>query len=499
MRSRSRCERVELVVMQRGLKREAMSPETRRRIAEGLPEFLQRQRWFGGKARGLRSVEVEDVIGVGGVTVLVAGVKYADGAEERYALPVIGAGEAFRDAMGEREFLSALLDSVKNEDVFRGERGSLRGCRTKNFGELWDANGEGAEPRVISGEQSNSSVVYGEKLILKFIRRMEEGENPDLEIGRFLSEQTSYQRIAKVAGYLEYDSGEGGCVTQGIVQEFVANEGDAWRHVQKILAECYARERRVNDSQLLEQIALLGKRTAELHLALGSEREDAAFAPEKFTREFQAELRRSFEELTRRTMETLRGRAREMDSPWKEKADELQAREQKILRQFRVLSDELIDAERIRIHGDYHLGQVLWTGTNFVIIDFEGEPARPLAERRKKQSPLQDVAGMLRSFEYAAFAPLLMPSDAGGFELRNRADLGRAAEEWSVAAGERFLAEYIATCGGAAFLPAREEQRSALLKVYLLAKAVYELGYELNNRPGWVGLPMEGILRLLAA
>lgn len=485
--------------MKSGLKREGLSGEARQRMAERLPEFLQGQRWFGGKARGVKSAAIEDVIAVGEVVVLVARVKYADGAQEKYAVPLVIDGERLGDAMGEGAFLSALLDGVKNEKTFRGERGSLRGRRTQRFEELYDERVSQAVPRLLSGEQSNSSVIYGDKLILKFIRRLEEGENPDLEIGRFLSERTKYPHIAKVAGHLEYEAGENGCVTQGILQEFVPNEGDAWRHVQKILGESYARDGRVNNARLLQETGLLGRRTAELHLALASEREDAAFAPEKFTWEFQRELRKSFEGRARRTMEMLRGRMADMDSRWRQKAGQLESCEEEILGRFRFLSEELVEAERIRIHGDYHLGQVLFTGSDFVIIDFEGEPARALAERRQKQSPLQDVAGMLRSFEYAAFAALLMPAAAAEIVERGAADLWESAEEWSRRAGERFLAEYFAACGEAGFLPKRDRQRSALLNVFLLGKAVYELGYELNNRPGWVGLPIEGILRLLAA
>jgi trehalose synthase-fused probable maltokinase len=152
---------------------------------------------------------------------------------------------------------------------------------------------------------------------------------------------------------------------------------------------------------------------------------------------------------------------------------------------------------RLRIHGDYHLGQVLYTGSDFVIIDFEGEPARPLEERRIKQSPLQDVAGMLRSFHYAAFAPLLTPSAGSSVSLIKNAGLSRLAETWSRCAADRFLGQYYETSGAAPYLPAEAGERAGILETYLLAKAIYELGYELNNRPAWVGIPLEGISRLL--
>jgi maltose alpha-D-glucosyltransferase/alpha-amylase len=174
-------------------------------------------------------------------------------------------------------------------------------------------------------------------------------------------------------------------------------------------------------------------------------------------------------------------------------------REQDTLQRFRKLLSAPIDARRIRIHGDYHLGQVLYTGGDFVIIDFEGEPARPLEERRIKQSPLQDVAGMLRSFHYAAFAPLLMPRAGSSVSQRKNASRSRLAEAWSRCAADAFLDKYYETSGAAQFLPADAGERASLLEMYLLAKAIYELGYELNNRPAWVGIPLEGISRLLSS
>src|ERR1043166_8109344 len=249
-----------------GTKVEELTGEARRKIVEQLPEFLLKQRWFGAKARKIRSALVLDVVAMGAAALLVIGVEYEEGMAERYAVPVKREGAAdgcgLQDAMGDGEFLATLLECVKGEREFRGERGSLRGVQTKRFREFDSASM--GEARLIQGEQSNSSVIYGDKLILKFIRRMEEGENPDLEIGRFLSERTKYPHIAKVAGYLEYRSNDGGCVTQGILQEFVANEGDAWGHTQQILGEAYRRGDDVLDRHLLDEMGLLGRRTAEV-------------------------------------------------------------------------------------------------------------------------------------------------------------------------------------------------------------------------------------------
>jgi maltose alpha-D-glucosyltransferase/alpha-amylase len=215
--------------------------------------------------------------------------------------------------------------------------------------------------------------------------------------------------------------------------------------------------------------------------------------------EFQNSLESAFAELTRQTLRLLNGRMGSVPDEYRYKAAEIGAREQDILRAFRTALTGPIKAMRTRVHGDYHLGQVLYTGSDFVIIDFEGEPARPLPDRRGKQSPLQDVAGMLRSFHYAAFAPLLGPATGNSISQSRFARVSRWAEAWSRCAANRFLERYYELSGAANYLPADSQERAKVLQIYLLAKAIYELGYELNNRPGWVGIPLEGISALLSS
>jgi maltose alpha-D-glucosyltransferase/alpha-amylase len=367
---------------------------------------------------------------------------------------------------------------------------------------------------VLTGEQSNTSVIYGSRLILKFFRRIEEGENPDLEIGRFLTDKARFPHVPKIAGFVEYES-RGTKATQAILREFVPNQGDAWRYAVKTLTSFYEQVDESSEpefstsgdapefasepmARLLEEIGLLGKRTAELHLALSSEKDDPAFAPEPFTIEFQNGLKMSFAELTMRTMRLLYRRIGSVPVEFQDKATEIAGREQEILGIFDTELRAPIGAMRARVHGDYHLGQVLCTGSDFVIIDFEGEPARPLSERRGKQPPLQDVAGMLRSFQYAAFAPVLAPSAAGSISpSRFRCGITRWAEAWSRTAANRFLSQYYETSGAASYLPPDSHERAKLLQIYVLGKAIYELSYELNNRPSWVGIPLEGISALL--
>jgi trehalose synthase-fused probable maltokinase len=499
------------------------------------------QRWFGGKARQILGVEITDGIPFTSdetqAVVLVVTVKYQEGAEETYAIPLIALGQsrsrsfadsapnletengtriAFGDAFASPKFLGELLDVIKREGEMQGEKGRLRGSRTEFFSEIFPASGAPLA-KLLTGEQSNSSVIYGDRAILKFFRRIEEGLNPDLEIGTFLTERARFRHVPLIVGSLEYRPQSGKPTTQAILQEFVPNQGDAWRYAVKTLSAFYERagdpppeheHRSLEDisefasepmNRLLAEMGLLGQRTAELHLALSSDSEDPAFAPEPFTMQFQNSLETSSAELTSRTLRLLRARMANVPAEYKNKASGIAAQEQEIVQRFRSALSVPIEAMRVRIHGDYHLGQVLYTGSDFVIIDFEGEPSRPLAERRIKQSPLQDVAGMLRSFHYAAFAPLLMQPIGSSVSRGQINQLSRWAEVWSQCAANRFLHQYYETSGAARYLPAGSQDRAKLLETYLLAKAIYELGYELNNRPAWVGIPLEGVSRLLSS
>ena len=495
--------------------------EVRQTILSQLPAFLAAQRWFGGKARQIVAVDIVDATAAGAgepkTIVLTVTVQYREGASETYSIPIVSPPHsgALSDAFSRSEFLAELLDIIRQEREVPGENGRLQGFRAASFSEL-SGSAERATPRVLTGEQSNSSAIYGQRLILKFFRRVEAGENPDLEIGRFLSDRARFPHVARIGGWIEQQPRHGNMTTQAILQEFIPNQGDAWRYAVRTLSAFYQKAgdapqpflsasqepsefAEESMAQLLAQIGLLGKRTAELHLALASDSGDPAFAPEPFTKEFQNRLATSFAELTSGTLRLLRQRLASVPIEYKDRAMEIAEREQDIVRVFRSALSAPIRATRTRIHGDYHLGQVLYTGTDFVIIDFEGEPARPLADRRVKQSPLQDVAGMLRSFHYAAFAPLLTPPTERAMTNQQFAELKDWAETWNQCATDHFLAQYYETSAAAHYLPANSQAIDRLLELYLLAKAIYELGYELNNRPAWVGIPLEGIARLLSS
>jgi maltose alpha-D-glucosyltransferase / alpha-amylase len=518
-----------------------MHPQLRSALAAQLPAFLMKQRWFGGKARGISSAELADIILIPApaqaALLLMVTVKYADNTDESYAMPVLRVaddttnteGESFSmrlqtdasaapvfltDALKNEEFLSALLDLIQRRAILPGEKGELRALQTAAYSRLCPPSAGDLKPKAVGAEQSNTSVIYGRHLILKFFRRMQEGINPDLEISKFLTEQTPFAGVPPLAGSLEYRTRDGKLMVQGILQQFVPNEGDAWSYTLRSLSRFYGEAAKHADdagsrdnteqvpsaaravvNSYLDAAELLGQRTAEMHIALASEPSDPAFAPEPFTMEFQRDLEQSIVSLMARVFDVLRGKITTLPEEQQSKAVELAGQEKSIVSRFQAALSQPIHAMRTRIHGDYHLGQVLRAGSDFVIIDFEGEPARPIAERRIKRSPLQDVAGMLRSFHYAAFAPLLGENKVQVQDARKASAL---AESWNAWVAERFLKKYFLTAGAAPFLSQSQADTQRLLELHLLEKAIYELGYELNNRPAWVAIPLQGISKLLS-
>jgi maltose alpha-D-glucosyltransferase/alpha-amylase len=264
-----------------------------------------------------------------------------------------------------------------------------------------------------------------------------------------------------------------------------------------LVGDAAAREPADQLSKQVEFVELLGRRTAEFHLALDSSPTDPAFAREPFTPEVREALESSLHDLAVRNFDLLRLRSELLPQPLRETVAKVLELEHDVLLAVHAGLENDIRSVRIRIHGDYHLGQVLFTGSDFFIIDFEGEPARPVSERRAKRSPLQDVAGMLRSFHYAARSALLSVQERLGTSTSLDAKPKLLAKRWQALATRHFLQSYRKAAAGAPFLPADPNEFDGLLRVHLLGKAIYELGYELNNRPDWLAIPLEGIERLL--
>ncbi len=247
----------------------------------------------------------------------------------------------------------------------------------------------------------------------------------------------------------------------------------------------------------LESARLIGESTAALHKTLASEVEDHGFTPEPFTPHVQRGLFQSMRNTTRRNLQLLNARFKSLPADIQAQAQPVLGLESKILDRLRSIYERRLDAARIRCHGDYHLGQLLYTGKDFLIIDFEGEPATAISERRLKHSPLRDVAGMIRSFYYAAYAGLRRQGQLGALQAGNRKQMEAWARFWSRWVSADFYATYREAAGAASFLPASNADLQLMMDAYLLQKAVYELGYELNNRPDWAGIPLQAIVELV--
>ncbi len=528
--------------------------DRRDRLTTVLLDWMGRRRWYRGKARQVKSASILEGIPVAvgrrdGLAVLLS-VGYSEGEEEIYSLPLIAlsaeeAGLLLADvpqaeiahltAEGEPaqllvdgamvpEFAEALLGIIGGRRRIRGGTGELAGQPSRAYRALRGPADHRLTAVPLGAEQSNSSTAFDERLILKLFRAVEPGLNPELEIGRFLDDH-GFRHVPRVAGAIEYRRGKGHSATVAIAQEYAQNANDLWAMTKDEAAaflEVVGAEAeeppeasfgtaalvRASADELpavayrlcgshLETARLLGDRTGELHRVLASDAGEPAFAPEPMT---SFHLRSLFQAIRGQAAESFRLLRRQrdrLDPTLQERVDEVLAAAPKVEAHLRPLLERRIGGMRIRIHGDYHLGQVLHTGKDVVIIDFEGEPARSIGERRLKRPALTDVAGMLRSYDYAAFGALADERASGAVD-GDAATLDRWTRAWYDWSARAFLDGYRRATAGATFLPEDDDGFVALLDALLLSKAAYELRYELNSRPDWIGIPLAGIEELLA-
>jgi maltose alpha-D-glucosyltransferase/alpha-amylase len=509
-----------------------------------LPGYIAQQRWFGGKSRTISSVRVISSTRVPSSLAELTAVEVAYKNEpsttaEVYQIPLAVAsgpqaddlrvnspraviapldnsqkGPVLFDATADESFRRALLRMVAQSDAAaaEGDAAALLSTHTRelNVQPMLEASS-----KVGSAEQSNTSLIFDELAILKLFRRLAPGENPEVEMTRFLTDTAQFQHIPAYLGDLHRASDRG---TVAFLQTFARNEGDGWAWTLDELARYYESvvgcpapstvgvpatlgstvdalpEAREHAGLYLDAAQLLGQRTAELHLALATQTNDTAFQAEPFTGEDLATERERIEQQVtsalaalERTLATIE---QELPQETVKQAQEVLARRGGVKERLAELSgDPAQFGQRIRIHGDLHLGQLLRARTDFLFVDFEGEPARSLEDRRRKQSPLRDVAGMLRSFSYAAQAAL-------GRHIQRRPEHSSTLEPWATlwersVAGE-FLRGYRETMGASSLLPSPEKVEM-LLRALLLEKACYELAYELNNRPTWLYIPLAGV------
>jgi maltose alpha-D-glucosyltransferase/alpha-amylase len=367
-------------------------------------------------------------------------------------------------------------------------------------------------------EQSNSSVIYDDKIYLKMFRKLEEGINPDLELTKQLSEKCGFEHVPTYLGDIQYVAPGQDAASLVMAQSFTLNEQDGWSQTLQAVSRYF--DRVLEDPQLppapsvglweeiqepflgliegvhLQTVRLLGERTAEMHLALAQDTESYDFAPEPFSLQHQRSVFQSIRSETKQTFALLTRSLSSLDERSKSLAENVLQHANELATCHDYLLRDPIDAKKIRIHGDYHLGQLLFTGKDYVILDFEGEPGRPIGERRLKRSALIDVAGMLRSFNYAAHHGLL---ESRTVRPVDQPTLETYADIWSTRASQVFIIAYLDKAANASFVPKDREDLRLLLRSFLILKALYELRYELNNRPKWVAIPLRGLLGLVDA
>jgi maltose alpha-D-glucosyltransferase/alpha-amylase len=338
----------------------------------------------------------------------------------------------------------------------------------------------------------------GERLMLKGYRRLRSGISPELEMGQYLTEAVHYPNCARLAGVLEYTAGGGPARPLALLQAFVANQGDGWSYASEYLKRHLEVNRTAPSTDAppvnthdahIALIRVLATRTAELHRALATPSTNPDFNPEAMSAADVESYRQRARSEVRETLATLGTNLEQLAAPDRDKATAVLARSESILARIDAYAQGAPRGLKIRVHGDYHLGQVLLTRNDFVIIDFEGEPGRGLEQRRAKQSCLRDVAGMLGSFSYVQLAAVRqLAHDESQF-----ARLGALARAWELEARAAFLAAYDETARGANLYESLDPG-SGLLGLFEIEKAFYELRYELGNRPSWAGIPLQAIL-----
>jgi maltose alpha-D-glucosyltransferase/alpha-amylase len=512
-------------------------------LAKSLKAYMFRARWFGGKGRKITGLELLETLAIptpepnSSSQLGIVKVNYSEGLAESY---MVGFGYAqgerakkmtderpamviaetqgaeqgiIYDALLEPEFCKSILNMMVQKKNILGSFGKL-------VSEFHDAKDDAIpEPIFRNLEQSNTSIIYGDKYYLKFYRRLEEGENPEIEIGRFFR-QKDFKETSRFIGSLSYAQGNVR-TSLAVLQNVVPHETDGWNLMlnkvgqiaEKILTESLLDPdlskpplniHKLSDLQpsanymevagySLVLVKQLGEKTADMHLALGTDDRDPTFIAEPFTPFHQRSMFQSFRNLADKTLAQLSQALPSLEGKTKEMAQRVLSAQDTIYERFSYVKTVHLSGMRTRIHGDYHLGQVLFTGQDFYIVDFEGEPARGFGERKLKRSPLKDVAGMLRSFAYVAE----FYSRKHVVKEQDREKLEVHLHIWSRWAGIEYLKAYLGKMQSSGLLPKEERQIEVVLKMFLLEKALYEVGYELRNRPEWVNIPLSGVLDVL--
>jgi len=510
-----------------------MSEKVRRQLeTQVLPFYVAGRRWYAAKSEGVRRVDIADHVewkpGERGFLVTLARVERASGETDTYFLPLTLAWEdrddalmrtlaaatiakvrqqaqvgVLADALADEDFVRALVAATGAALELKAARGRLRFRPTAAFAGIAGAEHASLPVSVPTAQSSNTVVVLDDRLFVKAYRRLQAGMNPEVEIGRYLTDVAHFPHAVPVAGSVDYLADDGQIATLALIQGYVQNQGDGWDHTQSYLERFFEDTAREPASAAgadvhggyLALARTLGIRTAELHAAFARAIDDPAFAPESMTQVEVAALTARVHDAAERALAELARRRDALPEPTRADADALVASRGALLAMIDAHVASAPVGARTRVHGDYHLGQVLLVQNDFVIADFEGEPARTFAERARKHSPLKDVAGMLRSFDYALHAALF---NFATERADAREAVERAGRDWMGQASAAFLAGYDEVAAAVGLASPRGRGRG-LLELLLLEKAMYELQYEVDNRPDWARIPMAGITGALQA
>ncbi|MGA1225828.1 MAG: trehalose synthase [Tamlana sp.] len=508
-------------------------------LSDVLEDYIIKQRWYGGKASKLKYIELAEFFKIqqkGKIYYgLILEVNFIEAFYQHYFLPI-----AFVTDENFAKKDRILPIQIKDQKGFIIDALNLEAFRKLVFERIATAepiektkvqyhkshlfeNMVYESSRFMGLEQSNTSLVYNEKYVLKFFRRIFADKNPDYEMSRFLSEKKGFKNTPSYLGSINLVDSENTNITIGLMQEMIPNEeGDAWEYMLKELHKVFSNLEYKNISvdtlpntelyqrltsqnippqiidwaglNLFLQVETLAKRTAEMHIALGSEFEETAFTPAHYNGDYTVWLKNKVVYQFQNRLNTIENNIHKLDGLALELAKEFLDKKNSIRKHFLTFDWTKLKGERIRIHGDYHLGQVLVKDNDFYILDFEGEPESTIRDRKVKQPPLKDVAGLFRSFHYAIYATIF---NNGKSYLANQESLFKAGEILYRYITGLFMGTYVTETQNANLNLGYNQERIFILKYCLLEKAIYELGYELNSRPQWAVIPLKGISNII--
>jgi len=537
---------------------EIFGTSTRNAIAKLLPRILRTRSWFAKKHRTIRQVRIHDLIALPETMahILLVNIEYTDGEPETFTIPLsLATGEqaetilrerlhivlakvnGLRDpqtvlygSIFDRHFNDALLKAMLRRRRVKGENGDIVGTHTRAFREAWGRVRSNLEPQPQTLEAHKIQITLGQDFVFTLYREAEAGQNPDREVGEFLTNHTNFPHFPRALGAIEYRATQDDeteiVTTLGTLTSYLRNAADGWTYTLDHLGLFFERALAIGEddprlkelksgtpfalssqtvprvmNELLgghvEMAVLLGRCTAELHAALSSNSDLPDFVPEPFTEFYRHGLYHGLLAQMNKSLDALRGDVEHLSGSAQDEARAVLEQQGKLQERFNTLRDMRISGMRTRHHGDYHLGNVLYTGSDFIIKNFDGDYTRPMSERRIKRSPIKDVASMVRSLHYVSHAVLF--NHVPGIVTTQDADwrLERWAKAWYQWVSALFLRGYFETAGAAGWLPQTQLEVKALLDAYTLEKGLMEIEYELANRPDWIRIPLHGILELL--